>query len=468
MKSHLKICGVLLLCVGATPALSQNQTTTLQAAAEEALVGGDPAQTVTLSREMIAQNPGSFVGHFLLALALADLDQHSDAAKSAGRAYRNAPTEDDKLQSARLAGSSRFAAGQYARSELWLRRAANHVDTEQEAERVVREFQRAQAANPISLSFGGQITPSSNVNNGSENETFRLEGIDIDFALPPERLALAGTIISANVQLGYKLSESASQTTSVSGYIYGKTVELTSEAQATVPFLPASAFDIYIAQVSLSHQRQIFDGLGPTGVSLTINRLWSRDSELSTGQTLKLQQVIPLDDNSFVTISGGRNRQDGLVGGIEIPGIGTGNDTGGGDETIDFSDGYDLTASYTTTLANDDALSLSLTKSLNDGGFENISTEYQGRVDYNVSQPLFDIRWSLAAELGYRSYDEFSLSLDGRRDRFGSLSATGVFQGVSYFGFSPSMTFSADRTVSDVEIFTSSTFEARFGVSSNF
>lgn len=465
MKSHLKIWGVIVLFfVGATQALGQTGAGNLQTAAEEALIAGDPMQTETLAQAMIAENPDSFAGHFLLALALSDLGRHSDAAKSAGRAYRHAPTEDDKLQSARLAGSSRFVAEQYARSELWLRRAANHVDTEQEAERVVREFQRAQAANPISLSFGGQITPSSNVNNGSENATFRLEGIDIDFALPPERLALAGTIFSANAQMGYTLSESASQTTSVNGYIYGKTVELTPEAQATVPSLPSSAFDLYIAQVSLSHQRQIIDGLGPTGVSLTMNRLWSRDSELSTGQILKLQQIIPLDDSSFVTISGSRNRQDGLVGGVQIQGI----DTGSSDETIDFSDGYDLSASYATTLANADSLSISLTKSLNDGGFENVSTEYRGKVDYDVAERFLNIRWSVAAELGYRYYDEFSLSLDGRRDRFGSLSATGVFQGVSYFGFSPGMTFSANRTLSDVDIFTTSKFEARFGISSNF
>ncbi len=450
MKSHLKICGILLFCIGATQAVGQSSGATLQAAAEETLIAGDPTQTVTLAQAMIAKNPNSFAGHFLLALALSDLEQHSTAAKAAGRAYRTAPTEDDKLQSARLAGSSHFAAEQFARSELWLRRAANHVDTEEEAERVVREFQRARTANPLSARFGAWAAPSDNINNGAQDEVFRLEDIDIDFFLPPERLALSGIEYAGEALVSYRLSQSSNQITSVGAYIFGRTFSLSDSAKELVPDSSGSDFALLLTEVSLTHRRQLIDGLGPTSGILRYGRVRFGGDPLWVYDSWELSQIFPLGDAGGVSVRASFKDQKSQVPSTADVWI------------------RDISATYATTLANGDALRFSVATTYSDGGFENVFDEYRGNVNYKLAETLFDTRWSVSFELGHRNYDAFPTTLDGRRDVFGSLGATAVFENVSYWGFSPSVSATATRTHSSAEEFTSNEIEARFSIQSTF
>ena len=463
MKSHLKICGVIVLFfVGATQALGQTRAGTLQAAAEEALIAGAPMQTETLAQAMIAENPDSFAGHFLLALALSDLGRHSDAAKSAGRAYRNAPTEDDKLQSARLAGSSRFAAEQYARSELWLRRAANHVDTEQEAERVVREFQRAQAENPLSLQFTGSIAPTDNVNNGSSDGIICFEGLNNECTfsgnLPENQLPLSGVEFSGSAQLGYRLSQNNRQTTTLSALLFAQGYRLSSDAKDLLESSPsedvqdvtASDFTTVVTQVSLSQRQSNLSPLGPTSIAVNFGKYWRGGDPLVNYQDLILGQDIPIGENAALLLKASTRNQTALS------------------SLVVDSVAYELSGAYATTLANDDVVRLTLKAKHSDGGFENIFDEYRAAIDYVFAQSILNTRWSAALEVGYRSYEDFSLTFDGRRDRFASIGADVVFEDVSYFGFSPSMSFKASRTESDVVSVNSSQVQARFGVSSNF
>lgn len=463
MKSHLKVWGsVLLLCIAATQAPGQSRLATLQAAAEEALIAGDPAETATLSRAMIAENPDSFAGHFLLALALSDLEQHSEAAKAAGRAYRNAPTEDDKLQSARLAGSSRFAAAQYARSELWLRRAANHVDTEQEAERVVREFQRARAANPLSMQFSGSIAPTDNVNSGSSDGVICFEGLNnectFDADLPENQLPLSGVEFSGSAQFGYRLSQTDRQTTTASLLLFGQAYALSSDAKDLLASSPdedvqavtASDFATVVTQVSLAQRQSNLSPLGPTSIAVNLGKYWRGGDPLVNYQDIILGQDIPINTNAAVLLKASTRNQTALS------------------PLVVDSVAHEISGTYATTLGNDDVLRLTLKAKHSDGGFENVYEEYRAGIDYAFAQPILNTRWSTSFELGYRSYDEFSLTFDGRRDRFASIGADVVFEDVSYFGFSPSMSFEATKTESDVVSVNSSQVQVRFGVSSNF
>lgn len=460
MKTFLRICGTLLFL--STPAFGQINT--VQAQAEAALVNGNPALAADLTAQLLETNPNDSAALFILALAQADLGDLRQSAVTAGLAYRTAPTERSRLQAAQLAGGARFSLKQYARAELWLRRAANHITTEQEAETVVRAFQRAQQANPLSLQFGAQITPSDNINGGSESETFRLEGIDIDFFLPPERLALSGTEYSASAQASYRLSQSAVQMTSVGGFLFGRTFTLSPETQEAIPDLSGSDLSQIFAEVSLTHRRQIFDDVGPTLVSLGFGRIWYGGEPYSEYRSFSLDQVFPISSDAQLRIGGGIKDQTALVPQFStVPGFDPTDSVPLGDPII-----YDLRGTYARTLANNDGLQLSLSAAVSDGGFENTFTEYRGRINYKIAKPIWDTRFSFSFELGHKSYDEFTISLDGRRDVFATFGATAVFEKISYFGFSPSATISATRTESDVDIFTSSQIQAGIGAESNF
>jgi hypothetical protein len=127
-----------------------------------------------------------------------------------------------------------------------------------------------------------------------------------------------------------------------------------------------------------------------------------------------------------------------------------------------------LIGAYNTRFSNKDRLQLSLAARHSDAGFENIYDEYRAGLGYTFATPLMGTRWSSSFELGYRSYDEFATTLDGRRDKFATFGATAVFENFAYFGFSPSMSVTAERTISSAEEFGSSTIAVRFGVETNF
>ena len=109
-----------------------------------------------------------------------------------------------------------------------------------------------------------------------------------------------------------------------------------------------------------------------------------------------------------------------------------------------------------------------ISQTLNDGGVENTFSEHSGRLVYSFTEPELDVQITASYELGYREYEEIFLSLDGRRDIFRKLSLSGVFTRASYFGFSPSVTVNFNRTLSDVDVFSSSRVDIRYSLRSVF
>ncbi|MEL6684319.1 MAG: hypothetical protein AAFQ00_03435, partial [Pseudomonadota bacterium] len=103
-----------------------------------------------------------------------------------------------------------------------------------------------------------------------------------------------------------------------------------------------------------------------------------------------------------------------------------------------------------------------------DAGFENSYIEYRAGIDYGLSQRILNTRLSTSLEIGYRTYEEFTTTLDGRDDRFVTAQASVIFEELTYFGFSPSMSVSATRTESTAEEQTTAAVQVLFGIESNF
>ncbi len=458
-KNFFRTCGLILcLSIVSSPAASQTGFTQLQARSEDALVNGDPSQAAKLAQEMLVLDPDNFAGIFLLALAQSDLGDQQQAAATAGRAYKAAPTEETRFQAARLVASARFRDQQYARAELWLRRAANHAQTEDEAEAVVREYVRAAGANPLSLQFTASVAPSDNINNGSQDGVLTFEGIDLIFLLPENRLALSGIEYSGSARINYRLSADDQQTTTLNTFVSGQTYSLSSESQDLLASSPNEAvqsvvgsdFSSAIAEIGLTRRQLQLSSLGPTTFTVNLGTYWQGGEQLLNYQDLILEQTMPAGEYATLSFRGSIRDQQAL------------------DVSLIDSKIYDLTGAYNTGLANNDQLQLSLALRQNNAGFESTYSEYRGGIGYAFAKPVLNTRWSTSLELGYRNYDEFSTTLDGRRDRFARLQADTVFEGITYFGFSPSMSFRATRTLSSAEEFTSSALEVRFGVQSNF
>ena len=454
IRQFSTLCGVLLcLCLPA-----HAQITPIQAEAENALVSDDPATTVALSQQMLAQNPDNYAGWFLLALGQSDLGNDAEAAQAAAQAYRRAASDSDRLQSARLVARARLRLGHYTRSEFWLRRAANHAESDEDARAIVREYLATVQANPLSVNINAGIAPSDNINNGSDDGILRFEGIDLTFRLPEDRTALSGIEYAGSVQLSYRLAQDNVQSTAVTAYLYADTFTLSQESRdlldaspdADVRAVTGRDFASTVAQVGITHQRANLLPFGPTQLSFNVGSYWENQTRLVNYQDYIVQQLFPVSPGQSYTLRASVREQQALL------------------DTLIDTTSYDLIGAYDTQLGNGDQLQISAAYRYNDAGFENTYDEYRAGLGYSFGQPVFSANWSASFELGYRNYDEYATTLDGRRDRFATVGLSTIFTSAQYFGFSPSVALSATRTLSNAEEVESTAVQLRVGIESNF
>ncbi|WP_157058859.1 hypothetical protein [Loktanella sp. 5RATIMAR09] len=430
----------------------------LQEQAEAALVTGAPATTLRLAQEMLRAQPDDFVALYLLALAQSDLNDPQSAAASGARAYAAATSQETRFETARFVAGAYFQAGHYTRSAFWLRRAANHASTEADLQFIAEAYANTVRTNPLSITVTAAIAPTDNINNGSEDGVLRLEGIDLTFVLPEDRRALSGIGFSASTDLRYRISETENQVTTFNATLAGDTYLLSGDAKALLADSPdpdiqtidGHDFAKVTASVGIERQQNNLSPLGPVSLGASIGTYWEGGERLVDFHDLSLAQTVPLTNTSRLQLRALRRWQDARTSALYDANI------------------YDLTIAYDRLLANRDQLQLSLISQRNEAGPENSFDEYQIGIGYMLAAPVLSARISTSLNIGFRTYEEFTTTLNGRDDHFVLASATAVFEDVSYFGFSPSVTVSGSRTHSTAEENTAAAAQILFGVASRF
>ncbi|MEE2944484.1 MAG: hypothetical protein VX444_04860 [Pseudomonadota bacterium] len=401
--------------------------------------------TPALSQVAPADEP-SFFEHAESALETA---RFGAASKLGQRAFSDAQTDSERLRAARLVSAAYFAMGRYFIAQYWLRRATNFAQTPDDAFQLRDDMSAIRKANPINISLSFSVAPSDNVNGGAADRTFTLGDFILEFA--PSSLALSGIEYSSQVDILYNLGESATGVTAAGLSFYGRTYSLSRSAKESAPDVSGSDYAFTQIEASLRHRQSIFDGLGPTEIGFQLGKTWYGGEALRTYQRIALSQDFILGQNAAVTISGFAENQ-----------------VASSDAQVDTRV-YDLKGIYAQRLPNQDVLRLTLQRRFHDADAVTFTySDSRFVVNYELAQRYWDTKLSFFFGYGYKDYAEYSLSLDGRRDRSVSAGVSAVFEGVSYFGFSPNVTLAANQTRSNVARFTSNGVEARLGFTSNF
>ena len=415
----------------------------------KALEHGNYAQSLQRSKAILAQQPDDFLAQYLFAFSALELGEYKNASKAAQSAYRLAPTTRDQFLAARVAANAKFRSKHFTQAEWWLRRAANKTSSPEEAQTVSNEFHAIRRQNPLSLRFGFSIAPSSNINGGTEERTFSLG--EFDFIYGEGSRSLSGVEYAGNIDASYRLSESAIQQTRAGIYLFGRTYSLSAESQTRVPNASGSDYALGLAEVSLSQSRSIFDGLGPTEVSLHFGQVWYGGDPFWRYGKLSVAQSFPLGESAVGSLKASFEDQYSL-------------NTSQPDTKI-----YDLQGTYAKSLSNQDTISVTLSSRFNDAAFAtNTFTDHSATVGYSLAQPVLGSKLSLSIGVGAKAYDEFSLSLNGRYDEYITVGATALMENISFLGFSPSVMLSATKTRSNVTRFSTLELSARIGIQSNF
>ncbi|MDZ7906657.1 MAG: hypothetical protein U5N55_13505 [Cypionkella sp.] len=130
---------------------------------------------------------------------------------------------------------------------------------------------------------------------------------------------------------------------------------------------------------------------------------------------------------------------------------------------------FDIIANFQMETANDALWTWSITARKNASQLVT-DTFYDTGLQASYSPPwhIIHVKPTFSAGIGYKSYDDFILSLDGRRDRYSWAGLGMVFDKVSAFGFSPEVQLTHKRTRSNVARYDTSELKIAVGVKSQF
>ncbi len=347
------------------------------------------------------------------------------------------------------AAAQHLRMGQPIRAQLALRRGFNTAQSPQEQALMARVFAAAADMNPLTLDFSASVTPSSNFNGGAAQEYFRLG--DIALAFPPAARALSGTEILAQLDLGYRLARSDAGSTALGLSLWGRTYLPSAQTRAAAPQVSGSDYAQFVAEIALRQQIVLGAGLGLATVSAHLGRVeygrapFYRYHRLTVGQQVDLSARLRAgwQISREIQSTQSTQRTDAQVTDFKMT-LSKHSQSGG---------------QWTLALAQRRTLSPIASDTFTDSNLA---------AGFTAGRALFGVKPTLSITLGQKSYDDYILSFDGRRDRYASASLSLLFEDAAIFGFSPIMTLSATRTLSNVARFDTAEARASFGLQSRF
>ncbi len=395
----------------------------------------------------------SYAGQMQLAGLALQQGNWPVALVASKAAFATARTDLERLTAARLVASAHFRAGQHIRAEWWLRRALNNAIKGPQTAAVRQDFAVVRQANPLTVQLSFNAAPNSNVNNATFSETIFIQTLfgNLPFTLGADSRALSGYELSGSVDLRYRLAQSQNFATDIGLLLFARTFWLTPTAAQAAPTVSGSDFSFAVAEVMLSHTRNIANFPGPTALSLHLGKNWYGGAPYTDYARASLGQKFRLSDSTGLDLTARYEHQISKTNTGVVSGTST------------------LGATLSHQLANRDALGLNLalgeTRS-DDPGMENTSLKLG--VSYGFSKPVLGTGLSLNLAAEQQNYDFSIYDISGRRDLTVSAGVNIVFLETTYFGFSPTMALEANRTASNIAQFNRETVALKFGLRSTF
>ncbi len=447
----LAAAALALLC--AAPATAQVEVTPEEARVLAAVLEseGRRADAGAIAAALLARDPDDAAAWVVVARIRRAEGDAAGAREAASRANATAGTDDERYAAAVELAAANFAQDRGLIAQFWLRRAAQVAPTEALREAAIRNFRAVRAQTPWSWSLGFSIVPSSNVNNGSRSDTIEIAGLP--FVLSGDARALSGLEATLTGSVTYRFEGFDGQPAQVYGGFAVQRVALTEEAKEQAPEADAGdyAFDALefgFSQVISSWSEDVV----LRGEAL-VGRNWYGGDLLSNYVRGGLTTRWVIGERSLATVSASLERQvrfdqddrSAWVTRLDARRIWQVNDQG---DVFGIGGGLRRAQSDSVEIDNDAVL---------------VS------VDYSWEEPVLGpATLALGLNLEYRDYDESPFTVDGRQDRRAAVRATLGAPAWNYYGFAPTVTLEASRTMSNVSLYDAEDIGLRVGIASVF
>lgn len=423
--------------------------------AQVALDQGQPDVTLQIVSSLLRVNPQDSHALLLASAANQAIGEPKFARRAASLAYRHSENKAQRLQAAQFAASSAFAEERPTLTQIWLRRAAQHAQTEEDAEAIARAYRRLRVVNPWSFYANLSIRPSSNINNGSNSAEQIIEGIPVVGQLSGGAQALSGLIGTLSFSTAYRLHADETSFTSLGFRTEVQRVSLSSEAQDLAPEVSSRDFSYTYAELSLDHTFVVGQRKGDhMRLGATAGGLWSPDDLEYTLVRLDAERVWRPDENQSLSFGGSvaSYRRD-----------------------IDFRDSASigLRGGYSRKLENGDGLGFTLAYEVTDSDDPNRrSDSVNARIRYSFAKAWGPAKASAALTLSHDDYADYRVGFfavpGGRQDTGAYADLSLFFEDYDYAGFAPKLTVRAGRKSSNVSRFETREFSVRLSIQSKF
>ena len=397
---------------------------------------GDAPMTVALSRALLERDPDDLSALLLLARGERALGRYDTAIDAATRAWDAAATPEERYAAAMVRAQALSSAGHRTRAQLWLRRATEEAPDARTRARAIRDFKYVRLRNPWSTQLRFAVTPTDNVNNGSAEDTFTIDGLPFEFILSGSAKALSGVELSFGADTRYRLAETPRRATDLLLRVSHSTYVLSDDAQDAAP--EAEGRDFATSSLSAGLSRRIMFGDKKNELVLTgwVGQNWYGGDPYGHFLRAGARFSHNLDP---------RNR---LTTGLTL-------EARRGDDAPEADVGLlSLSWDHAWTGGQLSVYGVA-TRSVSDS----VTADYRDlRLGARLAPDMDWLEAALGADPAFtleartRDFDASPYTFDGRRDEELMAGVEVVFRDVDYYGFNPVMTLESSVTSSNVSL----------------
>ncbi len=446
----------LCVCCGiAAEAQVQLNPDQLRQAAVIALRSGDAPTARRYAEALVLRDATDLNAQLILARAARDMGDTAPARAAARTAWRLADTDAERYSAALITAQVLSSDGKRTRSQLWLRRAAQHAPNDALRARAERDFRHVKQQNPWKTDLTFTLAPNSNINNGSARDQSRLNyaisellfGEPIEFELNTEAQAIAGIEFGGAVRTRYRFHQTPISAHDAKLSLSYRTFTLTDDLGDTD--IAGSDFAYGTMSFGYGYQRINMARKGAFSLDTEAGQSWYGGARYARFVRAQAQQTVRTSARQQLRFGAELERQWG--------------------QATPDRDLFGLSASITQGFATGNTGFLGLSASTTQSDAQSVEySEIVLRSGLSLKQPVMGAAVQFGLGASWRDYDISRDSRDGRQDTriFADVSAT--FNEVDYYGFNPTLTLSASTTDSNVGLYDVNRVGLNIGIKSAF
>ncbi len=414
----------------------------------EALENGDLVAADQMAAAALAMSPTDAEALILRSLLLRRAGRFSAAAQVSADAWRYAETGNTKFDAALLTANNLADQERYTRAQFWLRRARQAAPDPVRRARTEDAYRLVERENPLNARLRFSLSPSNNVNNGSE--TLEIEIGGLPFELDAAERQLSGLEASLGTSLSYRLAESDLSRTYVLGSLSFRRIWLDDEVEEVAPELRNSDFDFGAITVGARHDRVIWPDLGPTTITATLGQSWYGGEPTARWADLALGQTVEAGVTSVFRYGLNARFEKRL------------------DNPLNDSETLGVSMEYLRRLGPGTSYSLGIWVRDQSSESATIDSLTTGVSASRTFERLGPVEPRIRAGASSRDFRKWSVTEDGRVDRSLDLQIDALWPDLEYFGFAPETTITVRRTWSNIDIYDRNEISIGFNIVSNF